>query len=751
MDSAKNKQTRRESRKRRSSSNNLDNAVLYFKNVKERVKVKNNINLQTALELLEETSKTKGLPAEYITDLVDAAANTNIPDSVGARLIRALTPSTVVPEQAVINAISHMCTNKPSIRIQTFFLRWILVVYDYIDKKENLHKLYGIIFYFLENQTMMPYVCHLLYLLTQKEDVRLFRVRRLLMIQNKMGAQPYLTGLLAIYQLYYPHMMSVVMPKRSRLFFPSRDKQWEMLIRKVQENNEPTNCESTLALSHLKSIENSRQTPRTKRRKTDPVPTIHSDTTRETNTPKEEILTALENNKVPFVQITDFKCILENVERIEFPSQIGSVLRSQLGQHMMSYTRDQTATTRFSYWLQATLTDEILDNSWNAVDTEITKALLVKLIDFTDFLQEGLPAVDHFLSRFLSTWNGLDFRSEILQLVARCRICTFGELNDNILEPLRKLFCCSSVYFKCQVVHCLTLLVRNFAANEWPRYMEWVQKKQEHAKSGKAGEPSCHYTLFQEDREECDPQGTITDLMDYISQLCITGLRLEANHNLLLFCALSFFEEVSCLETNYRVPFVHLSPLLSSAFVVPFTCLNGMGISSVCSTLCNYKRAVASVKERRFTGELFETDTICSVSQLNALILDAGDALWKGNLANKNESSKFFNFDPREIHPSLPVVENRFVLYMHPGLMGFTLRFLTQTQSEDNLGHPRGIKLVKRVYLEYLDRENLYGPKDFVTTFITPKRLSSNITQQPSMVHSVTIGTKANADGVAVN
>ncbi|XP_069104812.1 centromere protein I-like isoform X2 [Argopecten irradians] len=701
-----------------------------------------------SLELIEETSKTKGLPAEYITILVDAAANTYIPETVCGRLVRSLTPATVVPEQAVINAISHMCTNKPSIKIQTLFLRWILVVYDYIDKKENLHKLYGIIFFFLENQTMMPYVCHLLYLLTQKQDVRLFRVRRLLMIQNKMGAQPYLTGLLAIYQLYYPNMMSVVMPKRARLFFPSRDKKWEMLIRKVQENNEPLHCESSLALSHLKSIETNRQTPRAKRRRTDPVPTIHSDTTRETNIPKEEILTSLEQSKVPFVQITDFKSILENVDRIEFPSQIGSVLRSQLGQHMLSYTRDQTATTRFSYWLHATLTNEILENSWNATDTELTKALLVKLIDFTDFLQEGIPAVDHFLSKFLSTWNGLDFRSEILQLVARCRICSFGELNDTILEPLRKLFCCSSVYFKCQVVHCLTLLVRNYAANEWPRYMEWVQKKQEYAKSGKEGEPCCHYTLFQEEREECDPQNTITDLIDYVGQLCITGLRLEANHNLLLFCTVNFLQEVACLETNYRLPFVHLSSLLSSSFLGLLACLNGVGISSFCSILCNYRRSVTSLKERRNAGELFVTDTLSCVSHLNAIILDAGDALWKGNMLNVNKKSKFFDFDPRDVNSRLSLVENQFVTYMHPGLMGFSLRFLTQTQSQDNLGHPRGIKLTKRVYLEFLARENVYGPKDFVSTFIIPKQ-SSSTTQQPSMVQSVTLGSKTTEAVVA--
>ena len=40
---------------------------------------------------------------------------------------------------------------------------------------------------------------------------------------------------------------------------------------------------------------------------------------------------------------------------VQFPSQIGSVLRSQAYQHMMSYTKDKKAAARFEYWISNTL------------------------------------------------------------------------------------------------------------------------------------------------------------------------------------------------------------------------------------------------------------------------------------------------------------------------------------------------------------------------------------------------------------
>ena len=57
------------------------------------------------------------------------------------------------------------------------------------------------------------------------------------------------------------------------------------------------------------------------------------------------------------------------------------------------------------------------------------------------------------------------------------------ELNDLILEPLRNLFVCSSIFFKCQLVYCFTELLRNYVILELPRYQDSVaiQKVQKSA------------------------------------------------------------------------------------------------------------------------------------------------------------------------------------------------------------------------------------------------------------------------------
>ena len=41
-------------------------------------------------------------------------------ESICSKLIKFLTPATVVPEKAVVNTISYMCTNKPSTNIQVY-------------------------------------------------------------------------------------------------------------------------------------------------------------------------------------------------------------------------------------------------------------------------------------------------------------------------------------------------------------------------------------------------------------------------------------------------------------------------------------------------------------------------------------------------------------------------------------------------------------------------------------------------------
>ncbi|KAJ8303826.1 hypothetical protein KUTeg_018619 [Tegillarca granosa] len=669
------------SRKRR-STDKLQEAVEFFTKATGPIKVRGNVELKLSLDLLTEKSRTVGLNTEHIEDLIDVAASAQQAETISSKLIRVLIPSTYVPVGAVVKAISHMCTNKPSSAIQSLILRWILLVYDYIDDKEKIHKLYGLIFYFLENQVLMPHVCHLLFLLTRKEDIKMFRVRHLLNLQTRIGPQPYLTGLLSIYKLYFPNLVSVCLPRTKRIFFPMRDHQWSSTIKKVQEYNQSGQVEHSLSVSGINTTERSyiqgtQSAHIGKKRKLDPVPVIHSNASKEIVDPRDDITKLLEFHRIPYVQIGDFQQLLDKVDRIEFPSQIGAVLRCPVLQHLMSYSGDKVTTCRFSYWIQATLSDEILDHSTNTEDIQRNEKFLDQLIRFMDFIQEGVPVVEQFLSRFLHTWNGFDYRPQVFRLITRCRLQSFNKLNDTILEPLRKLFFCSSVYFKCQTILCLTELLRNMVACEWPRYLEMYIENVEDTEMDDS-RPQYFTGLFLEEKDNFKPVTAVEDLIQYTSRLCTLALQIEQNHCLLQHCILDFFDLVSTLRQKYDFP-CSLFPSLN-VFVRPFFSDNGMGITRVCTIITN-------------------------------------NALWRGAaFMSLKEDQAFFNFDPAHYDQS----PNRdvFSMYMHQGMLGYAWMFLKETQPAENKGHPKGIKAVKDVFLNFLEREYMNGIPEFIRSFI---------------------------------
>ncbi|KAJ3588419.1 hypothetical protein NHX12_012012, partial [Muraenolepis orangiensis] len=50
------------------------------------------------------------------------------------------------------------------------FIKWVLTVFDMIDAKDDLRAVYGFLFSFLAEEDLCPFICHLLYLLTRKEN-----------------------------------------------------------------------------------------------------------------------------------------------------------------------------------------------------------------------------------------------------------------------------------------------------------------------------------------------------------------------------------------------------------------------------------------------------------------------------------------------------------------------------------------------------------------------------------------------------
>ncbi|XP_070537570.1 centromere protein I-like [Ptychodera flava] len=302
--------------KQTSTHPKLKDAVLYFTSETSSTKTKGNVKLQSFLEAIETKAQKDGLAPEVITSLAKCAANARFSENVCIRLIKALIPARSVPEEAIVHVISWMCTNKPSTTIQMWLVRWIILVYEYIDQKDKLHALYGILFLFIDNEKMCPYLCHLLYLMTRKEDVKHFRIRKLIQFQARAGPQTHILGLLSVYKLYCPNLVTVSTSVGNKPFFRQTDRKWSETIRRVVEKGlqDSDRIEEVGVVREAELQATSGQ--KAKRRKMEVVPKVHMSALSRGRPGNLKVL-QFTIDKVPVEQIQTFQQLLKNFDRLE--------------------------------------------------------------------------------------------------------------------------------------------------------------------------------------------------------------------------------------------------------------------------------------------------------------------------------------------------------------------------------------------------------------------------------------------------
>ncbi|XP_014670477.1 PREDICTED: centromere protein I-like isoform X2 [Priapulus caudatus] len=556
---------------------------------------------------------------------------------------------------------------------------------------------------------MCPYICHLLHLLTRREDVRLFRIRRLLNLQSRVGVQTYISGLLSIYRLYYPNIVSLVMSGRRKIFFKNTDTAWAQVIRKVQARANAVQRPITVQVPSL-AVRGTK--PRHKRAKLQLVPSLQSavDQT-DVTVPTDSIQTSISITAgMKLEQIHTFEDLLTNVDRLELPMQVAALLRHPHLQHLLLCSSDRLLTTRLSYWLHHTLQEElILGNGEN----DAVRELLDMVVTFTDFIQEGVPVLDDIIIRYLMVWNGRDYRSHVLQLITRMGMMPFSDLRECILEPLRQIYCSSSVYVKCQVLYCLLQLLTNYSA------LEWVTPD---PNSNTLPLPNTTSVFSPKADTQALALTTIQELIAYIDKLCVLGLTQERDHAFLMHYTLSYMELASTLGQRFGVPLQQVV----SAFLI-YRCvfaLHAMAVSRVCGVICDYcEQYRMMAKKAGDAGKQEGWDFI--VNTLNGYTLDICDTLWRSKAfsfhLNPKRSTMIYHLTSADAVARTRVANfhTAFSLLQHPALMGFTQSFLKQQPDEDrSLGHAhkhRG-KL-----LTHLQERHLQGVDRFIHTFIRSK------------------------------
>ena len=442
-----------------------------------------------------------------------------------------------------------------------------------------------------------------------------YRIRKLLALQQKYGNEKPLVGLLSVFKLYFPNVVSLVIPSRKATFFRHPDRTWATTIESVISASNSANTSSQDENRNMLNTPLHSSTRGIKPRKTTVVPQL---TTMSVGT-----------SSVTLEQMGSFEDLLEHIDDLELPSQLASVLESRYLQHVLLCRSTPSTIFRLAHWLEQTLLEEFMrgDTSCNY---SYKKHILDCVIKLSDITQETIPVCETFLKMYLKTWDGIDFLPEVLKLLARIRPCEFETLYGTVIKPLNKLYVTSSPGDKSKILLCYADMLRNFASYNWTDH--YTQRL-----SGKEEESKDFSYIFGKLDNNVDYMATIQTFVETIDHLCVLGLEADGDNALVQHGVLSFFEVVCRLHTRFHLPFVAI-PSMSIVYRC-FLSSHAMSVSRIASIISMYKAEFSSLKPvtQNDISEKFQLNSmeisfpngLEKIDTFNSYIMDFCNTLWR--------------------------------------------------------------------------------------------------------------------------
>ncbi|XP_064569196.1 centromere protein I isoform X1 [Zonotrichia leucophrys gambelii] len=680
-----------------SQEGSLEQALSYFQKAQDSVAPKKKSVEQEHLDAVESTALEQGLPPEGFEILLKVVLSGTFADTVNTRLLKSLIPASVIPENSVVTAVSWLCVGKCSSNIQLLFLKWLITMFDFIDHKEQLNALYGFFFSFLQDEKLCPYVCHVLYLLTRKENVRPFRIRTLLDLQAKMGMQSHLQALLSLYKLFCPEQVTITLPGRMKTYFKNSEGPWKAAITAVRQRNQGSS-----PLSQAVFLGTSQPQSRKRKWNAQLVIPASSASTKHLDEDREKSCFYLcsPNESFPVEQLQTFPQLLQNIHRLEFPSQMGSVLTNPLLLHYMNCVKDESIYLRLYYWMGQRLQEEC---PWCVVDNpyeEEFRSFLETVYKAECFLQEGFSACEEFLYKTLPLWDGICCRSEFLRLVSWIPLSSFSDIKPYLFDPLAQLFFTSSIYFKCSVLESLKELLQN-----------WLIR-----------------SVIQMDLEISSVNttlsglvNTVAELVHFVGWISTVAMRLENNSTFLLYFILDFYGTVCDIYLKYNLPLLIMPP--AGVFYPALLSMDSVNLNQLCYIMYRYRANLVAAKENELSKKKilqfkFSNRTY---QEYNQYIIAMVGCLWTSSAFQKDTHPQGLCMDDKLLSKSaVKEVKSSFNIVYHPAMMGYSVKFLQQICPGDTA---LNFKLIKGKkwdwYLEYLYSQGLRGLKAFIESSIS--------------------------------
>ncbi|KAI7906552.1 Mis6-domain-containing protein [Cokeromyces recurvatus] len=617
-------------------------------------------NLKKIFPLIEQY----GLLEPQFNALFEAILSKNLPSASAKILIPYLLPRSKISDEYIIRIIGKLSQKGVDMSMVAELLKWIIAVYDIIERKDRIRKLYPVLFHYLPYVSVRSHICHLLYYLTRKEQVTPYRVRRLNELIESERNNAEMIGLLLYYQTFD---ISIIVPYNVRLVnvFVFKNPCLNITTNLANIRGLWANDEMELTLDVHKSDFQlpARKKPRGSRSK------------------------KLTEEPSRTLDIIDITRIANNAENFEIAEQFYAVLENRRLQHIFLCDPNDNVIDRLSYWITQKIMDLIRWGNSKDSERQELHELLKMLVKFTRFAKTQLAAIEYILFQYLKTWNGFEFQDEIFELITYIKPGEFRELYQQVLKPLYKLYAVSDVRWKTKLILCYTEWLKNWALLDWSR----------HVQLSKEGETDVDYitNVFSGLTFNINYFETIQKLVEHVDRICVMGLLAENDNPLMQHGCLTFFELVSTISLQDDIPDI----IIPAAALVhrSFFSTSAMAVSRMCGIIHRYKLAFEENDKK--TEDWMSKHNPAYLDHFNKYMMDICNALWRNlALSNSYQDSLAFSLKELSIEKLKAICKERdidanlvlSITHSSP-LVGFSKRFMTMLEDEAKIIHQRPI------------------------------------------------------------
>ncbi|KAK6511551.1 hypothetical protein TWF481_000466 [Arthrobotrys musiformis] len=547
---------------------------------------------ETFEKLVEELSSyanTNGLTHGYLETLLRILTlpKTSIDAPKTRALVKSLVPLERVKPSTVIHLISSLGEGeqRAEYATQALLLKWLVMVYDFLDSYAVLHQLYGILFNFLYTANLRASACHLLALCTRRKDVKPFRIQALMKLYEDHSDESGVVGLLQVYQSFYPDV--ILNGSRKRSAFKVWDPLWVENTSLVQSRREETpDIEDADRDSHRR-----RSTRILSKSKKAIVPALHTFNASESSVTLEEI--------------DSVKGLVDNLQKLELPSQIGAVFQDDMFRNFVLLRGSDDIASRLDDWTYAAL--------FNEYDTEVAAksasgrldVFLKQILDYTTMRKALLPSVEDFLKEYIKTWNGKWHREAILGLLSFIPFSSHKDLKEEYFDKLESLLQNGSLEDVTALIRFHTSLTHNLVVKRSAPPLE-------------ALDPDIRVSIRQ-----------YFNYVDQLNSQAIVNHQLHPSVITILHTALDFYELI------VKIPLANpVFEIIYPADVVVYCSVfigDAVSFSRTCGILADYKKAFLSHAELRTKNPdagYLEPERVY-VDHFNGFLMDISNFFWR--------------------------------------------------------------------------------------------------------------------------